>query len=79
MNANLIHAFQSPSFPVNPIPFAHGLAELVKAKGTDAIKSDEAKAILWVLIGQAYGQLATVDLCNEWDRLDKALPQATVQ
>jgi hypothetical protein len=59
------------SFPCNPIPFAKGLAELVKQEGTDSIQSDNAKSILWVLMAQAYGQIATIDLCDEWRRLDK--------
>ena len=70
--SNLSQAMFSSSFPCNPIPFAQGLAELVKSEGTDSIKGDTAKSILWVLMAQAYGQLATVDLCDEWQRLDKA-------
>ena len=27
--------------------------------------------VLWILMSQAYGQLATIDLCDEWDRLVK--------
>lgn len=63
-------AMFDPCFPCNPIPFALGLAEHVKAHGSDSIKSDEAKRILWILIAQAYGQLARVDLCDEWSRLE---------
>jgi hypothetical protein len=69
--SELSQAMFSPSFPCNPIPFAKGLAELVKSEGTDSIRSDNAKRILWVLMAQAYGQLATIDLCVEWGRLDK--------
>jgi hypothetical protein len=68
---NLTQAMFSPSFPINPIPFAKGLAELVRKEGTNSIQSDEAKSILWVLMAQAYGQLATIDLHSEWSRLDK--------
>ncbi len=64
-------AIESESFPVNPIPFANGLADHVREHGTDSIKSDDAKRILWILMGQAYGQLAMIDLCEEWDRLTK--------
>ena len=76
--SDLSTAMFSPSFPCNPIPFARGLADLVKQNGTDSIKSDEAKAILWVLMAQAYGQLATIDLCAEWSRLDKAREEAGI-
>ena len=65
----LTGALAEESFPCNPIPFANGLADLVRGRGTDSIKSDDAKRILWVLMGQAYGQLATIDLSDEWDRL----------
>ena len=68
----LTTAMFSPCFPCNPLPFAKGLGDLVRERGTDSIQSDEAKAILWVLIAQAYGQLATIDLYEEWRRLDKA-------
>lgn len=68
---NLTTAMFSPSFPINPLPFANGILELVKEKGTDAIESDEAKKILWVLMAQSYGQLAKINLCDEWDRLYK--------
>jgi hypothetical protein len=57
------------SMPVNPIPFANGLADLVRENGTMSIQSDDAKRILWVLIAQSYGCLATVSLDEEWDRL----------
>lgn len=65
-------AFDSESFPCNPIPFATALATHVREFGTDSIKSDDAKRILWILMGQAYGQLATIDMCDEWDRLSKS-------
>ena len=64
-------ALESTSFPCNPIPFANGLAEHVSANGTDSIESDQAKRILWILMAQAYGQIATIDLCDEWRRLTK--------
>ena len=63
-------AMFNPAFPCNPIPFALGLAEHVISHGTDSIQSDEAKRILWVLMTQAYGQLASIDLSDEWSRLE---------
>ena len=65
----IYHALESASFPCNPIPFANGLADHVRKHGTDSIKSDEAKRLLWVLMAQSYGQLATIDLCDEYDLL----------
>jgi hypothetical protein len=69
-------AFADDSFPCNPIPFANALADHVREFGTDSIRSDDAKKILWILIGQAYGQLAKIDMCEEWDRLDATVIKA---
>jgi|TARA_R110000824_G_scaffold25085_3_gene87678 hypothetical protein len=66
---NLTTAMFSSSFPINPIPFANGVSEMVMNGGTDAIKSNEVKRVLWVLMAQAYGQMATIDLSDEWERL----------
>lgn len=68
----LWEAFKSPSFPCNPIPFAQGIADYVRENGTDSIKGDKAKAMLLILVQQAYGQLARLDACDEWDRLNKS-------
>lgn len=70
MTDRLQTAMFDSCFPCNPVPFAIGLAEYVKSHGSDSIKSDEAKRILWVLMAQAYGQLASIDLCDEWSRLE---------
>lgn len=67
----IYNAIASDSFPCNPIPFATGLADHVRKHGTDSIQSDDAKRILWILIGQAYGQVAKIDLVDEWNRLTK--------
>ncbi len=69
---NLTTAMFNSSFPVNPIPFANGLSEIVMNEGTDTMQTDEVKRILWVLMAQAYGQMATIDLGDEWDRLYQA-------
>lgn len=69
---NLTTAMFSSSFPVNPIPFANGISEIVMSEGTDALKTDEMKRVLWVLMAQAYGQMATIDLSDEWSRLYQA-------
>jgi hypothetical protein len=61
------------AFPVNPRPFLHRIQEIINLEGTETIKSDKVKACLWVLNAQAYGQLATIDLCKEWDNLNKTL------
>jgi len=63
-------AMFSPSLPCNPTPFAIGLKSYVMEHGTSSIQSDGAKRILWVLMAQAYGCLATISLTDEWSRLD---------
>ena len=57
------------SLPVNPIPFLNKAIELIKKNGTDYIQSDEVKALLWIIQAQSYGQLATINLIEEWERL----------
>jgi len=69
-NPRLTEGFRSQSFPCNPIPFALGLAELVREKGTDAIRSPEAKSLLLVLNQQAYGQCCVVDAIDEYGVLE---------
>ena len=66
---NLTEAMFDTSMPINPIPFAIGFDDLVKERGTNFIKSDEAKKILWVLLAQSYGELSMIDLSTEWKRL----------
>lgn len=68
-------AMFSDALPVNPLPFLFKIIEIVREKGTDHIKSDEAKAMLWVVMAQSFGQLATIDLCEEWERLKKIFNQ----
>ena len=68
----LKEAMFSEAFPCNPRPFAIGLEKYVAENGTASIKSDDAKQILWILMAQAYGQLAVIDLCDEWNRLNEA-------
>ena len=65
----VITAMFNNSFPVNPIPFALTLAKMIKEGGTDTIKSDEARMVLWTLVAQSYGQLAEISLFDEWSRL----------
>jgi len=59
--------YRNESFPCNPIPFANRIATLVRERGTDSIRDDkDVKACLWILMAQAYGQLATIDLDEIW-------------
>lgn len=69
--ADLFTAFKQDSFPVNPQPFANAIAAGCKEFGTDWIRSDEARALLFVLMAQSHGQLARINLFEEWARLNK--------
>jgi hypothetical protein len=55
--------------PVNPLPFLNKAAELIRENDTGYVRSDKVKAVLWIVLAQAYGQLAVIDLNKEWDRL----------
>lgn len=66
-------AMFSDAFPCNPRPFLRALGERIEKHGTGFIETDEAKRILWVVLSQAYGQLATIDLCAEYTRLREAM------
>lgn len=69
MRDEIFNAMFEEAFPTNPIPFARALAEYITANGTDSIKRDLAKRLLWVLMVHAYGQLAVIDLMEEYTRL----------
>ena len=62
-------AMFAAALPCNPKPFALALAEHFDSA---SIKSDDAKQILWVLMAQAYGELADISLYEEYKRLDTA-------
>jgi len=62
-------AFYARVLPVNPLPFLYALADAVKQNGTDWIKTDQGKAILYTLIQMAYGQDFHLDGLAEFDRL----------
>ena len=73
--AELASAFKRNAFPSNPLPFLNCLAENVKEHGTDWIRTDEAKALIYIINALAYGQLFTVDSWDEFNRLKEALPK----
>ncbi len=68
---DLSQAMFATAVPCNPTPFALALAENVHFYGTDWIKTEEAKRILFVLNMQAYGQLFHIDSAEEFERLLK--------
>lgn len=56
------------SLPCNPKPFAYALAEHFDSV---SIKSDDAKMVLYTLMQMAYGELATINLYEEYKRLSE--------
>lgn len=64
-----VQAFRSPAMPCNPRPFAAALSDLL-ANG-HPITGPEARAVLWILMVQSFGQLARIDLDAMWDTLNK--------
>lgn len=66
-------ALFSPAFPCNPRPFARAIGGGCEQHGTSYIETDEAKAILNILIQMSYGQCASVDTLDEYERLKTAL------
>jgi hypothetical protein len=64
-----IRAMFLDSLPCNPRPFVAALQGLLEAGAK--IDSDEAKAVLWTLLSQAYGSsLTEISLSKEWGRLN---------
>ncbi len=62
-------AMFAASFPCNPLPFLNGLIDGCKVYGSDYMKTDEGKRILFVLIAQSYGQLFNIDSLTEFSKL----------
>lgn len=71
--ARAVNAFRADSFPCNPRPFAAALSDLL-ADG-HSITGPECRAVLWVLMGQSFGQLARIDLDAMWDTLNAQFPE----
>jgi len=74
-------AFLMETFPCNSIPFLRRLREILDESKTNSFQllPDDAKlkarACMWVLMGQLYGQMATIDLGQEWQALRKAIDE----
>lgn len=69
----------SEAFPCNSYPFLKRIEELLKENRTNSLMSlkekelDKAKACLFILLGQAYGQLFQIDSIEEFERLNRSL------
>ena len=67
------------AFPCNSYPFLKRIEELLKENRTNSLMSlkgeelDKARSCLFILIGQAYGQLFKIDSIEEFERLNEIL------
>lgn len=67
------------AFPSNSYPFLRRIEELLKGNRTNSLMSlkgkelDKAKSCLFILIGQSYGQLFTIESIDEFERLNRFL------
>lgn len=72
-------ALFSEAFPCNSYPFLEKIEELLRENKTNSLMSlkgeelDKARSCLFILIGQAYGQLFTIDSIDEFERLSKSI------
>lgn len=66
------------AFPCNSGPFLKRIEEILEENKTNSLSSlkgrklDKAKACLFILVGQAYGQLFKIDSLEEFERLKKS-------
>jgi hypothetical protein len=77
------HAFSLSTFPPNSIPFLNRLKEVLEenqtlAEGRALEETSrekggwQARALLWILNAQYFGQIANIDMYQEWTELEKA-------
>ncbi len=72
-------ALFSEAFPCNSYPFLKRIEKLLKENKTNSLISlkgkelDKAKSCLFILLGQAYGQLFQIDSIEEFERLNGIL------
>lgn len=72
-------ALFSEAFPCNSYPFLKRIEELLRENKTNSLMSlkgkelDKAKSCLFILLGQAYGQLFQIDSIDEFERLSKSI------
>ena len=83
------HAFAESAFPPNSIPFLNRMKEVLDEARTNSLQtisehravkmtgSEEsywkARALLWVINAQFFGQVASIDMDQEWGELNQAL------
>ena len=66
-------AFRKKALPESALPFLFALADCTARGGQVFLKTDEAKAMLFVLLQMAYGKAFRLEAATEHKRLDKAI------
>ena len=76
---NIEETVISNSLPCNSIAMISRLRELLDETNTNCIEGmrtdPRVRAVLWLLNYQFYGQLANIDMCAEWSKINKDLPE----
>ncbi len=69
---SLEESYNREILPCNPIPYLNRMIELINENGTQSIKTNKkVRGCLWVVMAQAYSGIATIDMSEEWDTLNK--------
>ncbi len=75
MTQNIESTIKQDGLPVNSRAMLTRLNELLEEHGTNCLETDRArndarvKAVLWLINGQVFGQLATIDMMELWKEL----------
>jgi len=75
--SNIEDTISDDGLPVNTIAMSNRLIEILKEADTNSatiLKGEDKKKFrkcLWLINQQVYGQLGTIDMCEEWSNLTK--------
>jgi hypothetical protein len=74
---NIENTIMSTSLPCNSLAMLARLRELLEDNKTNCLsdcrQDARIKAVLWLLNSQVFGQLATIEMCEEWTQLNRDL------
>lgn len=75
MTQHIEETIKDQGLPVNSRAMIQRLIDLLEEHGTNCLETERArndarvKAVLWLINGQVFGQVATIDMCNLWSEL----------
>ena len=79
MTQHIEDTIKDQGLPVNSKAMINRLIELLDEHETNCLDQEKTrndpriKGVMWLLNGQVFGQLATIDMCKLWDELNKTL------